>query len=57
MSKSDANRYLDDDKKDLYTANNYYKYALQNMNNVTISKAQQGDLTPLAIANCTVKAS
>ncbi|MCC8369162.1 MAG: hypothetical protein LN573_03740 [Rickettsia endosymbiont of Oxypoda opaca] len=48
MAKSDSNRYLDDNKTDLYTANNLYKYALKGFNDTNILKEQQG-LTKLAI--------
>ncbi|WP_341792898.1 hypothetical protein [Rickettsia endosymbiont of Ceutorhynchus obstrictus] len=48
MAKSDSNRYLDDNKTDLYTANNLYKYALKGFENTNILKEQQG-LTKLAI--------
>ena len=52
MSKSNTDHYFDDDKKDLYTANNYYKYALSGFNNTNTLKEQQG-LTPLVIAGYT----
>jgi|GEM_PF-4319570 len=42
MSKSDANRYLDDEKKYLCTANNLLKFALQGFRDTNILEEQQG---------------
>ncbi|MEY4463662.1 MAG: hypothetical protein RLZZ81_633 [Pseudomonadota bacterium] len=56
MSKSDDSRYLDEEKKLLYTANNLCKRALEGFNNTKILEAQ-GGLTPLVISGYTTARS
>ncbi|AAY61293.1 hypothetical protein RFEPED_0410 [Rickettsia felis str. Pedreira] len=56
MSKSDASRYLDENKTILCTANNLYKRALEGFNDTNILKEQQG-LTHLVMSGYTVARS